>query len=71
MAAPSSVYDIRSAVPRVIVGSRVRLPTAALGVMVGVGVPPLAHQIGVAGLVAAAAIPLVAPVLHPNSGKGE
>ncbi len=72
MAAPSSVHDIRSAIPRVIVGSRVRLPIAALGVMVGVGVAlPLARQIGVAGTVAVAAIPLVAPVLHPSRGKGE
>lgn len=68
MAGPHSVYDIRSAVPGLIVGSRVRLPTAALGVVVGAGVAlVLADQIGVAATVAIAAVPLVAPVAIAKS----
>jgi hypothetical protein len=68
MAAPDSVYDIRSAVPGLIVGSQLRLPVAALGLLVGAGVGLLlAGQIGTAATVATAAMLLVAPVAVAKS----
>lgn len=63
-----SVYDVHSPIPTLIVGTRVRLPSAVLALATGAVLASLfADQLGTSVTIALAALPLVAPVAIAKS----